>query len=339
MCIVVYKPKNIEMPNEETLKECFRCNRDGAGYMFPEDGKVQIKKGFMSFDALNTSLQADYQRLGSATPFVLHFRIGTHGGNNQANTHPFPLSKRMSDLKQLSCSVNCGVAHNGIISLTSTRTTEYVQEYDPELKCMVNRYVPADYSDTMKFITDYLALIIHNKNWYTNEDNINLIEKLIGTSNKLAIMNADGHTTLIGNFIEDGGVFYSNSTYKTYTRSYKDWDYDWEYDWEKYSAGHRASSLLANNPNYEYDKEEGVWRYKKKEEINEKTEENEEEDDDGAEAYYDAMVGKAMDELEDTYNPDTQQYEPEINKCPMYELEIYDYCMNCKHYKECWDFD
>lgn len=311
------------MPNEATLKECFRCNRDGAGYMFPEDGKVQIKKGFMTFDALNTSLKADYERLGSTTPFVLHFRIGTHGGNNQANTHPFPLSKNMSDLRQLYCRTNCGIAHNGIISLTSTRTTEYVQEYDPELKCMVQSYKQADYSDTMKFITDYLSLIIQNKNWYMNEDNITLIEKLIGGSNKLAIMNADGHTTLIGSFIEDEGVFYSNSSYKVYNRTTS-----WDYDWQDY----RASSLLANNPNYEYDEKEGVWRYKKKEE---KTESVEEKDDD---AYY-QLVDKAIDELEGTYNPDTDEYEPEIDRCPMYDLEVYDYCMYCKHYKTCWGFE
>lgn len=327
MCIVVYKPSNIEMPNEATLKECFRCNKDGAGYMYPENGKVQIKKGFMSFDALNTSLQADYERLGSATPFVLHFRIGTQGGNTRENTHPFPLSKNMSDLKQLNCSVNCGVAHNGIISLTSTRTTEYVQEYDPKLKCMVNRYKPIDYSDTMKFITDYLSCIIQNKNWYMVEDNISLIEKLIGGSNKLAIMNADGHTTLIGNFIEDGGVFYSNSTYRVYNYSS-----NWDYDWDDYRQSHRSSSLLANNPNYEFDETEGVWRYKKKEE-KEKSEEEE------LDEIYNELMDKATNEFEETYNEDTGLYEPDVNKCPMFELDIYDYCMYCKNYKTCWGYD
>lgn len=307
------------MPNEATLKECFRCNKDGAGYMFPEDGKVQIKKGFMTFDALNTSLKADYERLGSATPFVLHFRIGTHGGNNQANTHPFPLSKNMSDLRQLYCRTNCGIAHNGIISLTSTRTTEYVEEYDEKLKCMVQHYKPADYSDTMKFITDYLSLIIQNKNWYTNEDNITLIEKLIGGSNKLAIMNADGHTTLIGSFIEDNGVFYSNSSYKVY-----DYSRSWNYDWDNNTSGH----FLKNDPNYEYDEKYGVWRYKKKDE-----EESEED------KYYEKMVEKAIDEFESTYNPDTSEYEPEIDRCPMFDLDVYDYCMQCKNYKVCWGYD
>lgn len=312
------------MPNEATLKECFRCNKDGAGYMFPEDGKVQIKKGFMSFDALNTSLQADYNRLGSATPFVLHFRIGTQGGNNQQNTHPFPLSRNMSDLKQLNCSVNCGIAHNGIISLTSSKTAEVVEEYDPKLKCMVKSYKPVDYSDTMKFITDYLALIIQNKNWYTNDNNIDLIEKLIGGSNKLAIMNADGHTTLIGNFIEDGGVFYSNSTYKVYNYTSRDWNYDWD----DYVSTHRASSLLANDKNYEYDEKDGVWRYKKKE-----------KDEDEAELYYNKMMDKAIDELEDTYNPETGLYEPDLHKCSVFEFEIYDYCEHCKNYQTCWGFE
>ena len=232
MCIVVYKPVGKLMPSEETLRQCFVRNPDGAGYMFPEDDKVVIKKGYMNFKALHQAVMKDYQRLGKDTPFVLHFRIQTQGGVNQECTHPFPISKNMVDLKQLDSESKFGLAHNGIISLTSQ--SGYTQYYDSKTRTYKYDYSKPDYSDTMKFITDYLALIIKKENWHKDEDTLSLIEKLAGYSNKFAIMDGEGHTTLIGNFIEDKGIYYSNSTYETYAQiSFKN-DFDYEDDYEQY---------------------------------------------------------------------------------------------------------
>lgn len=221
MCIIVYKPQDKEMPSKEILKECFRCNPDGAGYMFPEDNMVRIRKGFMTFDDFYKALISDYTRIGASKAFVMHFRIGTQGGNTPENTHPFPLSKDMKYLKALEVKAKCGIAHNGIISLTShSHTRDYEQVWDEKLGMMKYVTKTVDYSDTMEFITEYLALIIKNKNWYKNEDNVKLIKKLVGTSNKFAIMTEDGNVTLINDFIEDDGIYYSNSSYKivTYTQ-------------------------------------------------------------------------------------------------------------------------
>ena len=101
MCVVVYKPKNKEMPSEKTLLDCFLANPDGAGYMFQKDNKVKIKKGFMTFKAFYDSLVKDYAETGKNTDYVLHFRISTQGGVNKPLCHPYPVSKNMDDLKQL----------------------------------------------------------------------------------------------------------------------------------------------------------------------------------------------------------------------------------------------
>jgi hypothetical protein len=50
MCIIVYKPKGIELPKEDILKNCFDNNADGAGYMYAHKGKVLIHKGFMDWE-------------------------------------------------------------------------------------------------------------------------------------------------------------------------------------------------------------------------------------------------------------------------------------------------
>jgi hypothetical protein len=114
---------------------------------------------------------------------------------------------------------------------------------------------------------------------------------------------------------------------------YNSYQTTWDYDWDSYSSKNRVGHFLKNDPNYEYDDKDGVWRYKKKEEKIEESEEDE------AEAYYDALVDKAMNDLEETYNVESGLYEPDINKCSMYELEIYDYCEFCKNYNKCWCYD
>ena len=55
-------------------------------------------------------------------------------------THPFPLSDRLPHMKALDVECQCGVAHNGIIRLTS----------DPSQR---------EYSDTALFITRYIRLV------------------------------------------------------------------------------------------------------------------------------------------------------------------------------------
>lgn len=199
MCIIVYKPKGKKMPDKKQLKVCWDNNPDGAGYMYPSGKQVIIKKGFMNFEEFHRNLMYDYIRYSKETDFVLHFRISTQGGVNKQCCHPFPLSKDMNMLKCTRVKSPIGIAHNGVIDLTT--------EYYGSMKNTVT------YSDTMKFITDYLSLIIKDKYFYYDDDTLELIERL--ADSKLAIMDDTGHTTLIGDFIEDDGIYYSNEYYKT----------------------------------------------------------------------------------------------------------------------------
>lgn len=196
MCIIVVKPKEIKLPTKKTLKVCWDRNPDGAGYMFNLNDRVVIKKGFMSFNKFYSSLMKDYKTVdGVKRSFILHFRISTQGGVNQQCTHPFPLSANMEDLRKLVNFSDIGIAHNGIIDLTS-----------------VGAHTQVTYSDTMTFITDYLSLIIKDREFYKDKDKMLLIERLVGS--KLAIMDGSGKITKIGTFIPDKGCYFSNSNYK-----------------------------------------------------------------------------------------------------------------------------
>lgn len=244
MCIIVYKPSGNKLPNKQILETCFTNNSDGAGFMYSHKGEVIIKKGFMDFSSFDEALNDTLKRIDETkTPMVLHFRITTQGGVNQACTHPFPLSKNMEDLRKLDFRTNIGVAHNGIISLTSEYGGGYYGYSSAKNKVI-------DYSDTMTFITDYLSLIIKSPKYYKDTDTLELIEKL--ADSKLAILDGSGHCELIGKFIKDNGIYYSNETYKprVYSHSYTtktkkskkknrdytifDEDYTWNNDYTDY---------------------------------------------------------------------------------------------------------
>lgn len=199
MCIIVYKPQGAAFPAKKTLQRCFERNSDGAGFMLADGEKVIIKKGYMTFNGFYKALKKARENYGDDAAFVVHFRISTQAGTRADCTHPFPLSADMRDLRRLECSCDVGIAHNGVISLTSA-----------------GYYKQVTYSDTMKFITDYLSLIIDSKEYYKDPRKAELIGRLADGS-RLAILDGSGHCELIGaGWVEDGGIWYSNGGYKDF---------------------------------------------------------------------------------------------------------------------------
>lgn len=211
MCIIVVKKEGLKMPSNNKFKTCFNANNDGAGYMFAVNNKVHIVKGLMSYNAFKKSLDNTRSKYGDDIAYVFHFRISTQGGVNKELCHPYPLTDDMEALKKLNTLTNIGVAHNGIISLTSTWN-----------KC--------DYNDTMLFITDYLSELVKNRNDLIRYRT--LIERLTSGS-RLAILFDDGKVELTGSgWIEEDGIFYSNTSYQTYNykKTYKSCKYNSSYD-------------------------------------------------------------------------------------------------------------
>lgn len=223
MCIIVYKPQTQPMPDKSILEVCFAQNSDGAGYMYAYEGKVHIRKGFMSFDKFYKALSKSVALTSENVPYVLHFRISTQGGTRKDCTHPYPLSSNMANLRLLQARTNIGVAHNGIIPLTSNNFNKTIT-----------------HNDTMLFITDFLSLIIENENYYKSDRTLELISRL--SESKLAILDRNGHCELIGQgWIKDNGIYYSNNTYEytmlNYPYSYYDCSmfdiFESQYDDEK----------------------------------------------------------------------------------------------------------
>ena len=216
MCVIAYKPKNLAFPEEKILENCFWNNSDGAGFMYAYKGNVHFQKGYQTFKSFMNALNKARAVTGDNVPYVMHFRIATQG-YEKTMTHPFPLSSNMKKLKKLHGDCNIGIAHNGILDITSDGSRQY--------------------SDTMKFITDYLSLIIRKYSWFKDERTKMLIERLIEGS-RLSILDKNGHCELMGEGWEqdDNGIWYSNHSWArepyewggaTVAPSHTHWDEDW----------------------------------------------------------------------------------------------------------------
>lgn len=199
MCIIVYKPIGVEMPSRFYIENCFENNPDGAGMMYPINGKVRIVKGFMTMSATLAAVDALRSEIDvKNTPVVMHFRIGTHGGMTAEQCHPFPVSENATILCKPRINCPVGVAHNGII---------YGMENDAKL------------SDTMLYIRDYLSLIARMcPDYVSNDAALQLIANQIDS--KMILLDGNGKVGIIGDFQTDkGGVMYSNGTYQYVTYS------------------------------------------------------------------------------------------------------------------------
>ena len=190
MCIAIFKPadKNI---SKETLKTCFDNNDDGAGFAYINTDlcgvrRIKIKK-YMKFEEFYTAYERAI-KIAPDSPFIIHFRIGTHGEKTTFNCHPFWVKKDLVFI------------HNGIISGVGT---------DKRM------------SDTQLFNEKILKQL--PKGWERNNAICHLIQGFVGMS-KLIFLNLDGDYMIInekqGDWVD--GIWYSNTSYKprSYSRSY-----------------------------------------------------------------------------------------------------------------------
>ena len=202
MCIIVAKPMGVEMPDKETRERCFWANPDGAGFMLADGKNVRIRKGFMSLETFEQALEYELGGFDpTETAVVMHFRIATHGKVGPECCHPFPISCEPADLRATSSESRFGVAHNGVIQ---GRTTNEA------------------WSDTMDFVTDVMyPLMRMNQSFMHSSDALELLEGACGS--KLAIMDNSGEIATVGQFYEDEGVLYSNTSYLRKVYQYSDY--------------------------------------------------------------------------------------------------------------------
>ena len=191
MCIICVSKSGVRQPGDALLRSMFLHNPHGAGFMYARGGRVMIHKGFMDVDEYIRAVHREH--FTSQDSVVYHFRISTQAGVNPEMTHPFPLSNQPGRLRILDQSCRIGVAHNGIIRLTS----------DPDNE---------RYSDTAIFIADYLSQILRTRADLRDQRKLNTIYQL--AQSKFAIMDGGGYIATVGEFIHERGLLFSNASYR-----------------------------------------------------------------------------------------------------------------------------
>lgn len=192
MCIAIYTPAGKVLPRT-TLETCFENNDDGCGFAYINTSHTEVKKIFVKKTLDFEIFYRQYQRatrVNPDSPFLIHFRIKTHGTISKENCHPFMVQ---DDLVFI---------HNGMISGVG---------YDKEK------------SDTRLFNEKILQQL--PEGWQFNEAVQTLIEDFINAS-KLVTMDVEGDIQIFneqkGNWVD--GCWYSNTSYKprsTYVNSWK----------------------------------------------------------------------------------------------------------------------
>lgn len=201
MCIIAIKKSGVDFPSEEVIENMWYRNPDGAGIMYTDgSGRVIIDKGYMTLSNFKKRIELLKQEIDVVKEaVVLHFRIGTSGGNVAANTHPFPISRRVEDLQALHHRAKIGVVHNGIITI------------DRPIK---------EISDTMEYIRTKLYPLYKNKHWfYKDADMLEKIERQI--TSKMAFLMPNREVVTVGKFITSkDGMVYSNTSYEGFKYYY-----------------------------------------------------------------------------------------------------------------------
>lgn len=172
MCVAILKTKGSKI-SSDTLHEAWATNRDGGGFAFAKDGKLQVFKSLDKDTFIDTLVE---QMANYDSNYLIHFRIATSGFDMLKNCHPFAISKDV---------VFC---HNGIMN--NVRSNDIV-------------------SDTRFFNKDILQQMNFD---FENQAQHKLIEDYIGNGNKLIFLNSDGLYKIANEKIGSwqDGVWFSN---------------------------------------------------------------------------------------------------------------------------------
>lgn len=181
MCIAILVSPGSSVSDVQ-LKNSFDNNPDGAGFSYVSEDltghrKLRVFKTMDYEVFLRKFKRAIYHNPES--PFLVHFRIATHGTVDKFNCHPFFINKEVSFI------------HNGIIGGVGV---------DPVK------------SDTQVFNDKVLKNL--PKDFYKKEVYKILIEKFI-VGSKLLTLDIDGHVTIFNESAGHwkDGVWFSNNSY------------------------------------------------------------------------------------------------------------------------------
>lgn len=182
MCIICIKKMGVLYPTKSTVKTMCDNNPDGFSIVLSHRGKrPMIYKTLNKKDFLNVFDDWSKKYDYNETSMFIHARIKTHGSARLENCHGW----RSDGLV---------FAHNGILSIE-------------------NR---GDLTDSETFFRDIFIPAYRCGGWKMAE---RTVDAIIGTS-KFVFIDKNGDIKHYGNYVEDNGLLYSNTTYIEWRQRY-----------------------------------------------------------------------------------------------------------------------
>jgi hypothetical protein len=236
MCIAIVKPAGANVPSYDRILNSWESNQDGGGFAVQRKGKTLIKyeKGYFDMDKYYNKLVDTIKPEDTA---LIHMRITTHGGTSKECCHPFPISQDYDNMRETHGKCKKIMMHNGILG------GAFGQVDKPGV------------SDTMELVK-YLA----KANFDTYGEGFQrLMEPILGSGNKVAVLTEDGYTLAGKGWIkEDDGCYYSNGTYEDYYSKYC--GYNNNFSFKPSKAKKKSNHFKKKTLNRGYNK---VYNYKK----------------------------------------------------------------------------
>lgn len=198
MCLLIAQPKGARV-SKQSLNTAYWNNPDGCGYAFIDrKTKTIVTKRYMKWSEFWPNYKADWTKHGKQSPFIVHFRLATHGTTSVDNAHPFEVKTDKGDTV---------FAHNGIISINIPKEYKHM-------------------SDTAMFGMMYLDYLPDD--WVDNPAIVELVEEYLGQGNKIALLttaDTEKELYILNDWLgheDKRGVWFSNHSYET--SKYKGWN-------------------------------------------------------------------------------------------------------------------
>lgn len=189
MCLLITHPKaaSADPVHDEWLRDWYKSNRDGFGFMYADGGVLKVDK---SLGTVENFIEAWRKHEALGVDFACHLRMRTHGNTDLDNCHPYQILGPESGNEMW-------LMHNGILQYGNKADTTK--------------------SDTWHFIKDWLRPLLDpaqggNPKLVFKEPFVRMLESLIGSSNKFVIMDCDGDVATVnyGAGVTWAGMWLSN---------------------------------------------------------------------------------------------------------------------------------
>lgn len=179
MCILITKPRGAQFPPLEAICNSAENNPDGFSLAYNIGNELityktmSVRRFISKYMSLSSILDA------GDTGMIIHARIATHGSITLKNCHCWKTFEGHFD--------EMAFAHNGILSIHTRNGM----------------------TDSETFLRDYFEPAYLSGGW---EEAEKVIIKNIGFS-KFAFIDKDGDICQFGNFLNEDGCSYSNTSY------------------------------------------------------------------------------------------------------------------------------